>query len=77
MYPSQIELPPEKQALPSSTRSSIQHSSFAIFRPSLPPDPSLPGTARRPTRFRRGAVKSKFLGVCRTSALELLPFHSQ
>jgi len=23
--------------------------------------PSLPGTARRPTRFRRGAVKSKFL----------------
>jgi len=32
---------------------------IAIVSASQPP--SLPGTARRPTRFRRGAVKSKLL----------------
>jgi len=35
--------------------------SASCHRPSRPPH--FPGTARRPTRFRRGAVKSEFLGV--------------
>jgi len=36
--------------------------------------PSLPGTTRRPARFRRGAVKSKFLAVARIDRTKNAPF---
>jgi len=47
---------PPKSAVPSSPSSFCPH-------PSSFPRPSLPGTARRPACFRRGAVKSKFLAA--------------